>query len=206
MTTRALTPAEISRLFSALLELNRHRDRLFLLLAVTTGFRVSELLTLRFSQLLNTQGQVAKKVTITRRLMKGGHGVHAKSVRSRRVPLSETARTAVTDHLATLAALPTGDTFVFRSRKGLNRPITRWQAYSIIKTLALSAGLDATRVGCHSTRKTYARGLYDASGHDLIKTQRLLGHANPMTTARYLDTCEAELDTLVLGFDPLASR
>ena len=206
MTTRALTPSEISRLSTALLELNRHRDRLFLLLAVTTGFRVSELLTLRFSQLLTAQGQVAKEVTITRRLMKGGHGVHAKSVRSRRVPLSETARTAVTDHLATLPALPTGDTFVFRSRKGLNRPITRWQAHAIMKTLARSAGLDATRVGCHSTRKTYARGLYDASGHDLIKTQRLLGHANPMTTARYLDTCEAELDTLVLGFDPLASR
>ena len=74
-----------------------------------------------------------------------------------------------------------------------------------MKTLAREVGLDASRVGCHSTRKTYARGLYEASGHDLIKTQRLVGHTNPMTTARYLDTNEAELDTLVMGFNPFAS-
>ena len=205
MTTRALTPSEILRLAQALETQHRHRDRLFLLLAVTTGFRVSELLTLRFNQLTTNGQDVAKEITIARRSLKGGHGLRAKSVRSRRVPLNETARSAVTAYLATLTLAPTGDTFVFASRNGDNRPINRRRAHSIMKTLAREAGLDASRVGCHSTRKTYARGLYEASGHDLIKTQRLMGHTNPMTTARYLDTTEAELDTLVLGFNPLSA-
>ena len=205
MTTRALTASEILLLTQTLELRRRHRDRLFLLLAVTTGFRVSELLTLRFSQLLTPTSQVAKEITVARRSMKGGHGPRAKVVRSRRVPLNETARAAVETYLATLPVPPTGETFVFLSRKGDNRPISRCQAHSLMKTLAREVGLDASRVGCHSTRKTYARGLYEASGHDLIKTQRLMGHTNPMTTARYLDTNEAELDTLVLGFNPLSS-
>ena len=95
MTTRALTPYEILLLTQALEILLRHHNRLFLLLAVTTGFRVSELLTLRFSQLLSANGQVAKEITVARRSLKGGHGVRAKTVRSSRVPLNETARTAV---------------------------------------------------------------------------------------------------------------
>lgn len=206
MTTRALSPDEISRLSSALAARGRHRDRLFLLIAVTTGFRVSELLTLRFNQLMSPDGQFAREVTITRRLLKGGHGYRAKSIRSRRVPLSATARTAISDYLATLAIHPTGDTYVFRSRKGENHPITRGQAHHIMKSLARSAGLDATRVGCHSTRKAYAKGLYAASGNDLIKTQRIMGHTNPLTTARYLDTCEKELDALVMNFDPMSLR
>lgn len=206
MTTRALTPAEISLLSRALVQQGRHRDRLFLLIAVTTGFRVSELLTLKFSQLTSPDGQIARDVTITRRLLKGGHGSRAKSIRSRRVPLSATARTAISDYLATLAVQPTGETYVFRSRKGENRPITRGQAHHVMKTLAFTTGLDATRVGCHSTRKAYAKGLYAASGNDLIKTQRIMGHSNPLTTARYLDTCEAELDALVMNFDPMIGR
>jgi integrase len=205
MTTRALTPSEILLLSQALEARRRHRDRLFLLLAVTTGFRVSELLTLRFSQLLTPTSQVAKEITVARRALKGGHGPRAKTVRSRRVPLNETARSAVETYLATLPEPPTGEAFVFSSRNGDNRPITRCQAYMVMKTLAREAGLDASRVGCHSTRKTYARGLYEASGRDLIKTQRLLGHTNPMTTARYLDTSQEELDTLVLGFNPLST-
>ena len=69
--------------------------------------------------------------------------------------------------------------------------------------LRRGVGNAEAKMGCHSTRKTCARGLYEASGHNLIKTQRLMGLTNPMTTARYLYTNEAELYTLVMGFNPL---
>ena len=95
--------------------------------------------------------------------------------------------------------------FVFRSAKGSNEPLRRCQAHFILKTAACSAGLDATRVGCHSARKTFARNVHAAAGNDLVKTQRLMGHASPLTTARYLETTDAELDALVLGVDPMAS-
>ena len=96
MTTRALSPSEIHLISQVIESRRRHRARLFRLLAVTTGFRVSELLTLRFSQLLAPTSQVAtKEITVARRSMKGGHDPHTKAVRSRCVPLNQTARGGV---------------------------------------------------------------------------------------------------------------
>ena len=205
MTTRALTPAEIAALDKALSDRKRHRDRLLLLLLVATGYRITEILTLRVSQLVGVDGEVAKEITIARKWLKCGRGSRAKSIRSRRVALSGMARAAIADFIRSFDEPPAGAAFVFKSRKGLNRSINRCQAYVIIKSIAEVVGLDASRLGCHSTRKAYARGLYDASGHDIIKTQRVMGHASPLTTARYIDTSEAELDDLVRGFDPLSS-
>jgi len=65
-------------------------------------------------------------------------------------------------------------------------------------TACEACGIDATRVSTHSLRKTFARRIYVASGHDLITTQRLMGHTSPLTTSRYLETNSDELDRLVL--------
>jgi site-specific recombinase XerD len=93
---------------------------------------------------------------------------------------------------------------VFLSKKGHNEPLRRWQAYHIIKDAARDAGLDPTRVGCHSCRKAFAKRILIASGNSLIAVQRLLGHASPMTSAAYCETTREELDDLVLSVDPLA--
>lgn len=45
-----------------------------------------------------------------------------------------------------------------------------------------ACGVDAT---AHRLRHSFACRVYVASGGDLLKTQRLLGHASPTTTARY---------------------
>jgi integrase len=205
MTTRALTAAEVLALDRALLDRSKHRDRLFLTLALATGFRVSELLTLTFGQLLDGQGEIAKEVTISRRFLKGGRGCRSRSIKSRRIALSERARAAIATFLATQKVHPSADKFVFASRVGENRPITRCHAFALLKGLARELGLDASRLGCHSTRRTFARAVYEASQHDLVATQRLLGHSSPTTTARYLQHEDAELDRYACAFDPLSA-
>src|SRR5882762_9478366 len=74
MTTRALFPQEIALLEQTLAKQNRYRDRLFVLLAVSTGFRLIELLSLRIRQVLAAGGEVAREITIERRSLKGGRG------------------------------------------------------------------------------------------------------------------------------------
>jgi integrase len=113
------------------------------------------------------------------------------------VPLNERVRAAIADYLVSLQAVPQGP--VFRSRVGNGKPITRMQAFRLVKGLAHEAGLDAERVGCHSARKTFASQIHRAAKYDLLKAQRILGHSSPLVTARYLDTDRDELDTLVLG-------
>jgi hypothetical protein len=41
--------------------------------------------------------------------------------------------------------------------------------------------------------------VYDASGHDLIRTQRIVGHSSPEITSHYLESTQSELDELVMG-------
>jgi site-specific recombinase XerD len=48
-------------------------------------------------------------------------------------------------------------------------------------------------------RKTFANKVYDALGHDLIKTQRALGHKNINSTACYLSFREEDIDAAILA-------
>ncbi len=172
---------------------------MLLIVGTQVGYRITELLTWTVGQVLCPTGDIVREVTVARADLKGGKGGHKRSVRSRRVVLNERARGAIRDYLASLDEVPTPDQFLFRSRHGANRPIDRTQAHRILKKLCCVCGIDATRISTHSLRKFFVRAVYDASGHDLIRTQRIIQHASPLTTARYLESTQSELDELVLG-------
>jgi site-specific recombinase XerD len=98
----------------------------------------------------------------------------------------------VIDALAkTRTGLTDRSRYVFESRKrdayGHSRPITRQQAWFVIKTAAKRAGLShLERIGTHSLRKSAARRFLEACGNDLSKTAAFLGHRNPATTSAYI--------------------
>jgi len=172
---------------------------MLLIAGTNVGYRITELLTWTVGQVLTREGEVAREVTVTRALLKGGSGVHKRSVRCRRVVLNERARGAIRDYLISLGRVPSHDEFLFQSREGGNRPVHRTQAHRILKRLCRACGIDATRVSTHSLRKTFVRSVYDASGHDIHATMRLVGHLSPTVTCRYLESTQSELDELVLG-------
>jgi len=105
--------------------------------------------------------------------------VHGKGGKERDVPLSE--RVA-----AMLRALPAG--YAFPSPRGGH--LTEAHVGKIMRR-ALSAAAGA-RVTAHQLRHRYATTVYRSTG-DLVATQRLLGHASPATTIRYVDTDSARL-------------
>lgn len=163
------------------------------------GCRITELLTWTVGQVLEPNGEIAREITVTRAQLKGGRGVHKKSIRSRRVVLNDRARGVIRDYFASLGRVPAADEYLFRSRIGANRPITRVQAHRILKDLCRECGIDERRVSTHSLRKAFVMNIYNNSGHDLIKTQRIVQHASPLVTARYIESTQSELDDLVLG-------
>jgi integrase len=197
MTTRALTDPELSQLLVTLRARGKYRDALFLLLGADTGFRASELLSIAWSQLLSPTGEVRPDVTVERAFLKGGAGARKKVVRSRRVPLTERVRAAVTDHLGARDSVPTGP--VFKSRCGDDRAISREMAHRSLKRLARELGLETSRLAVHSLRKHFATRVHRAAHFDLVKTQRILNHSSPVTTAKYLETSQDELDAIILG-------
>jgi integrase len=92
----------------------------------------------------------------------------------------------------------TGQSYVFRSRKGQNRPISRVRAYTILSGVFDDCEL-AGRLGTHSMRRTFANRIYDRVDHDLIKTQRALGHLNINSTVSYLSFRDEDIDAAILA-------
>ncbi len=74
--------------------------------------------------------------------------------------------------------------YLFKSRKGTNKPITRQRAWQIIKQLANQVKVSYV-VGCHSLRKYFAREYYEQTG-DLIGLKEMLNHSSETVTLRYI--------------------
>jgi len=168
------------------------RDKALFMLGVKSGFRISELLSLRLRDVAQG-GRLVERVTVERRNMK-------KKLEGRTVLLHPEARAALAAWLEELGKDTelAGDTFIFQSRKGGNRPITRVQAYRILHEACDSCELTG-KLGTHSMRKTFANKVYDALDNDLVKTQRALGHRNVNSTVQYLSFREEEIDEAILS-------
>ncbi|EDS77530.1 prophage LambdaBa02, site-specific recombinase, phage integrase family [Clostridium botulinum C str. Eklund] len=74
--------------------------------------------------------------------------------------------------------------YLIKSRTGKNKPISRTQAYRIMKDIEQEFELD--KMGCHSTRKTFAYRLYIDNKKDIGLVQKALGHQSSATTLTYI--------------------
>lgn len=93
--------------------------------------------------------------------------------------------------------------FVSRHRgpDALPRPLGRKQVYRIVMDCFRRAHITRENTGTHSLRKTHARAVYEASGHDLLVTRDALGHASAATTERYLSIGREVVHRAVLATD-----
>ena len=92
----------------------------------------------------------------------------------------------------------TSQTYVFRSRKGQNRPISAVQAWRLLHEAVVTNELTG-KVGTHAMRKTFANRVYHQLNHAVVKTQRAMGHKNINSTVAYLSFVEAEIDAAILA-------
>lgn len=76
------------------------------------------------------------------------------------------------------------DEFLFKSRIGINKPISTTNAWMRIKKYSDELGIKYL-VGCHSLRKCFARTFYEET-KDLITLQKMLNHASPQITLIYI--------------------
>lgn len=180
---RALLEDE-EKLMSAALAAGR--DRALWKTGVRSGFRISELLSLKVGQ-VRQNGRVVEEVYVERRSMKG-------KKEGRRVPLHEEARQTLAEWV-TPAMLD--DQFLFLSREGRNRPISRAQAWRLIKAAAKKCGLTG-KIATHSMRKLFAKRVYENTGQDLLATKEALGHRSVDSTTAYLSFDKSKVRDAIL--------
>lgn len=176
------------------------RNRALVQLGIYTGFRISELLSLRVGDVIR-DGRVLERVRVERRSMKGKRS-------SRDVPLNERARAALAEWLPVLYRWRDAgpDLYLFQSAKGGR--LSRRQAARIVARLARTLHMPP-RIGTHSLRKTFARAVYDNAcacwrpGLELpIRVvMKALGHRSVDVTEHYLGLDMEAVDAAVLELD-----
>jgi integrase len=186
---RPLQPAEVVEVAQSFGGRYAARDRALFLVGLYTGFRITELLSLRWRDCLR-QGQVAAAVTVARRAMKNKQ-------RGRTVALHPHAQAALQEWYQ-VAQPADGSLYVFRSRKGGNRPLTRQSAWQILLDAYASCSMTG-RLGTHSLRKTFAMTVHEQLGRDLHRTQQALGHVNISSTLHYLPVADVEIQQAIVA-------
>lgn len=102
---------------------------------------------------------------------------------------------------------PSLDDYLFKSRKGDNRPISRTQAYRIINDAAQKTGLVERdnsgkiiygEIGTHTLRKTFGYHAYK-SGVDIVLLQDIFNHSSPAMTLKYIGFTEDQKQAVYLN-------
>jgi len=161
-------------------------DRALLELMYSSGLRVSEVISLRLSD-VDTETRV---LTCT-----------GKGSKTRKVPVGSAAVEWLNLYLPVRRSLETTSDLLFVSNTG--RPLTRQYVHKMIREYAGQCGL--TNVSPHTLRHSFATHLIQNNA-DIRSVQQMLGHADISTTQIYTHITSEHLKRAYERFHPRARR
>jgi len=188
---RPLTDLELCHLLKTLASPGWGRERLLVLLGVRTGLRLSSMLQLSVGDVA-IAGEVQNRVRVRRGTNKGKRSGFD-------LPLHPQAAVALQEYLDAAPDRSSGD-YLFPGRHPWTR-LSKTAGWRAVKRAFAAAGIVGapTEIGSHTLRKTFARLLYAALGHDLVRTSYALRHRSVATTVAYLSFREEEVDAAILA-------
>ena len=157
------------------------RNRGLFMLGVSTGGRISELLSLKIGDVYQNRRAVTD-LLFDKSIVKGGEV-------SRAVPVNSDGRRAIEDlitwHRERYQNAVKSSRPLFPSRNGQGeKPMSRRAAHNVLKKAFEAAGLNG-HLATHSLRKSFAQRLYNGTS-DIFAVQEMLGHKSVGTTQKYL--------------------
>lgn len=169
-----------------------HRNKAMIETMYSCGLRVSELTSLKFSDLFFDEGFI--------RISAG------KGDKQRLVPINKECIKQIMLYLETRRSFPVKDAvseeFVFLNRRG--KPLSRVMVFNIIKSAVEKAGIDKT-ISPHTFRHSFATHLLQG-GASIRQVQELLGHESITTTERYTHLDNDHLQQSLMRHHPLGDR
>jgi integrase/recombinase XerD len=199
---KTLSQEDVERLLGAAQKTGRTkhdllRNSCLMQLIYATGMRVTELVSLPVTSVRGNPEMIL---------------VRGKGGKERIVPLSPASKMAIAAWLITRDAAEevnaakgkTASRFLFPSAGKLGH-LTRIRFYTLVKEIAVIAGINPETVTPHTLRHAFATHLL-AGGADLRVIQILLGHADVATTEIYTHVLDENQKSLVLTHHPLADE
>lgn len=184
-----LSVADIDKLIKAIDFSKKEAERNLTIIEAlyACGLRVSELISLRISDLYFEEGFIS---------------VQGKGNKQRLIPIVAHTQKLITDYIANSRALLDIDrefsNTLFLNRRG--KALTRAMIFTIVKRLVEKANLQKN-VSPHTFRHSFATHLLE-NGADLRAIQQMLGHESITTTEIYLHLDRSHLANTVQQFHP----
>lgn len=192
---------DIERLSKHLIQQKHYRDNMLFIVGINLGLRVSDLVTLRFSDLINedfsfktTFPLLEKKTKNTRKVKK-----------NRYLTINDAVMDAV--ELFLKHSPSKLDDYMFRSESNRggnqNQPLTTFSVERILKKAASEIGLEC-HVSTHTLRKTFGYHQMMMGGNDprrLLLLQKIFGHSSVAQTLDYIGITGEEIQEAYLGLN-----
>lgn len=148
------------------------RNQALFLYGIHTGLRISDLLKLKV-------GDVRDRTHINLR--------ETKTKKAKRFKLNADLMALTSDFIGDRE----DSEYLFKSREGENKPISRFMAYKILSEAAHEA--DLPDIGTHTLRKTFGYHFYRKT-QNIALLQLIFNHSSPKTTLRYIGIDQDEID------------
>lgn len=140
------------------------RDYMLFTIGINTGLRISDILSLKVSDVQDTDHIIIKE---------------QKTNKPKRFLINTQLRKQIDKYIKHMSP----DDYLFQSRKGENKSITRIQAYRILNDAAKKCKLQ--EIGTHTLRKTFGYWHYQQF-KDVAILQDIFNHSSPSVTLRYI--------------------
>lgn len=173
---------KINDLKKYLLGSGNMRNYTLVVLGLNSALRVSDILNLKWGDVFDFEENKFKTHVYVK---------EKKTGKNKKFLLNQNATGAILKLKRKLGHINILD-YIFKSREGQNKPITRYMAIKIIKSSCEAVGIKE-HIGCHSLRKTFGYHSWK-KGVPIPILMELYNHSNQSITKLYLGISQDDID------------
>lgn len=163
------------------------RNYVMIIMGLNTASRIGDLLQLKWKDVYNRkENQFRKHITIK----------EEKTGKERIIAINTAVRKALIQFRNVCPSVE-DNAYLFPSRKNRQQPISRYQAYRIVKEAAINTGLEG-HISCHSLRKTFGYHAWKQGVQPAILMD-IYNHSSYRITKRYLCIEQDDRDKVYLN-------
>jgi len=161
-----------------ILKSQKNRDYIMFLVGINSGLRISDILKLKVSDVKDKDYITIKE---------------QKTKKHKCFPITPAYKEALENYVIN----KNSEQYLFSGQKG-PKPISRIQAYRIIRNACQTAGIQC-KIGTHTLRKTFGYHFYKQN-KDIVLLQHLFNHSSPNITLRYIGINQDIINTCLYSF------
>lgn len=161
------------------------RNYTMIVMGLNTAFRIGDLLNLKWKDVCSADRKLREHICVEEQ----------KTEKTRIVPINDALRQALESYWSSCQNPGLSD-YLFPSSRCKSQPLSRYQAYRIVRSAAKECGLPE-HIGCHSLRKTFGYHAWQ-QGTPPAMLMDLYNHSSYQITKRYLGIEQDERDQVYL--------